>query len=207
MQDKSNILLIGSGNRDKARELAELLTGLPWDVRSLKDFPEIPEAVEDADTFEGNALIKAKYYADRFGVFCVADDSGLMVDALEGAPGVMSARYAGENCTYADNNAKLLNALREVPEAARTARFACCAVFYAPATLLWDAPRIHVEMGTVEGRIEFSPRGANGFGYDPLFVPEDGPLTFAEMDNEAKHKISHRGRAFAKLRAWLENPH
>lgn len=190
------ILLIGSGNRDKAAELAELLHGLPWDVRCLKDFPAVEEPVEDGETFEANALLKARYYAAQFGVSCVADDSGLVVDALNGAPGVYSARYAGENCTYADNNEKLLRALKDVSDEARTARFVCC------AALVHDGE--HVEFGEVEGRILRACRGANGFGYDPLFVPEGFEQTFGELSSEVKHGVSHRGRAFRKLRIFLE---
>jgi XTP/dITP diphosphohydrolase len=191
-------LLIGSGNRDKAAELAVLLEGLPWRVLGLKDMPPVDEPEEDGDTFEANALKKARYYGARFGTACVADDSGLAVDALGGAPGVWSARYAGEGCTYADNNAKLLRELDGTPPEQRTARFVCCAALVLP-----DG-REHVTMGTIEGRILGACRGLGGFGYDPLFVPEDHTLTFGELDPAAKHDISHRGRAFRKMRAFLE---
>ncbi len=192
------VLLIGSGNRDKAAELAELLVGLPWAVRGLNDFPAIDEPEEDGDTFEENALKKARHYSQAFQVCCVADDSGLQVDALGGAPGVYSARYAGPNGAYADNNAKLLAALKDVPEEKRTARFVCCAAFVSP-----DGTT-HSVFGKVEGRIALSPRGTNGFGYDPLFIPEEMALTFGELNGDAKHAISHRGRAFRQLRAFLE---
>jgi XTP/dITP diphosphohydrolase len=191
-------LLIGSGNRDKAAELARLLEGLPWDVRSLKDYPAVEEPDEDGDTFEANALKKAREYGAHFEVACCADDSGLVVDALDGAPGVYSARYAGENCTYADNNAKLLKALQGIPAERRTARFVCCAALHLP-----DGTE-HTELGTVEGRIAESCRGGNGFGYDPLFIPEGRERTFGEMTPEEKHSLSHRGRAFSMLRAYLE---
>ena len=191
-------LLIGSGNRDKAAELAHILEGLPWTIHSLRDYPEVEEPIEDGATFEENALKKARYYGQQFGVACVADDSGLVVDALDGAPGVYSARYAGEGCTYADNNAKLLNALRDTPESERTARFVCCAALVLP-----DG-RSHIELGTVEGRIAAEYRGANGFGYDPVFIPQGHDVTFGEMDPADKHAISHRGRAFRNLRAYLE---
>ncbi len=191
-------LLLGTGNRDKAAEVAEWLKGLPWVVKSLADFPTAPEPVEDGDTFEANALKKALYYAERFNVLCVADDSGLVVDALDGAPGVYSARYAGEACSYADNNAKLLRALEGTAESQRTARFMCCAAIAPPG----QEP--HVELGTIEGRIGLSCRGANGFGYDPLFIPEGSDRTFAEMSRAEKQAISHRGRAFLKVRAYLQ---
>lgn len=195
----AEVLLIGSGNRDKARELAQILEGLPWEVKSLKDFSEVEEPVEDADSFEANAVLKARYYGGKFGVACVADDSGLSVDALNGAPGVYSARYAGEGCTYDDNNEKLLDALAENIWPERTARFVCCAAFLMPG----GDP--HTEIGTVEGHISMEPFGDNGFGYDPVFVPQGHDRTFGEMTPAEKHKLSHRGEAFRKLRAYLES--
>lgn len=192
------ILLLGTRNQGKVRELAMLLDGLPWDVKGLDAFPPVDEPEEDGDTFEANAIKKAVYFSNCFRVACVADDSGLVVDALGGAPGVHSARYAGENSTDADRNAKLLNALKEVPASSRTARFVCCAAFVRPG-----APP-HTEMGKVEGHILFAPRGHDGFGYDPLFVPEGATLTFGELPPEDKMAVSHRGRAFRKLRAHIE---
>lgn len=192
-------LLIGSNNRDKAAELRTLLADSNWNVKSLADFDTVPEPLEDADTFEGNARLKARYFVERFGVPCVADDSGLEVDALDGVPGVYSARYAGEDCSYTDNNRKLLEALRGVPQEKRTAHFICCAAFIAP-----DG-REHTVLGTVQGSIAFESLGTNGFGYDPLFIPEGSSQTFAQMDPEEKHRISHRGRAFAKMRSHLES--
>lgn len=195
----ARVLVIGSGNRDKARELAELLRGLPWDVKSLADFPPVEEPEETGETFEANALLKARYYAKALGgVVCVADDSGLAVDALDGAPGIYSARYAGPDCSYADNNEKLLGALESFAWHERTARFVCCAAFHDPAGVE------HTELGTVEGHIAMEPFGAQGFGYDPVFVPSGEDRTFGEMTPAEKHRLSHRGRAFAQLRAWLE---
>jgi len=191
-------LLIGSKNLKKAKELAEILARLPWEVKSLADFPDIPEAAETAETFEQNALDKAAAYARQTGLWCVADDSGLIVDALDGAPGVYSARYAGGHGDDAANRARLLRELAGVPEPKRTARFVCCAALVTPEG------DTHVEIGTVEGRIIHEERGAMGFGYDPLFVPEGKERTFAEMPADEKHTISHRGRAFGKLRAYLE---
>jgi XTP/dITP diphosphohydrolase len=194
-----NVLLIGSANPHKAQELAQLLEGLPWQVKSLLDFPAVEDPEETGETFEENALLKARYYCTAFGVPTVADDSGLVVDKLDGAPGVYSARYAGPGCTYEDNNRKLLAALEGAPWHERTARFVCCAAFLEPG----GAP--HVELGLVEGHIACACSGKHGFGYDPLFVPEGQELTFAEMSPGAKHSISHRGRAFQQLRAYLEN--
>lgn len=192
-----NTLLIGSSNRDKAAELAGLLDGAPWTVRTLADFDAVPEPEETETTFEGNALLKARYYGERFGVACVADDSGLEVDALDGAPGVYSARYAGDNCTYDDNNRKLLAALAGAAAAERTARFVCCAAFVDP-----DGTT-RVERGTVEGVIAPEPRGTKGFGYDPVFIPNGFEETFGELPPAVKSSVSHRGEAFRKMSAYL----
>ncbi len=193
----SQTLLIGSANENKARELAVLLEGLPWRAASLRDFPPIAAPEETGNTFRENALLKARYYSRALNVVCVADDSGLMVDALDGAPGVWSARYAGPEADDEANNAKLLEALEETPWHCRTARFVCCAAFRSPTG------EEHVEEGEVRGHIAIAPYGESGFGYDPLFVPEGFDETFAEMTPDEKHAVSHRGRAFAKMRAYL----
>lgn len=193
----AEVLLIGSGNRGKAAEIAELLEGLPWDVRSLADYSPVPEPVEDGADFEENAIKKARYFSDCFAVACVADDSGLVVDALGGAPGIYSARYAGAGAGDKANNAKLLAALDGVTEPERTARFVCCVAWVRPG----KPP--HIESGMVEGRIGFEPRGSYGFGYDPLFIPEGHTRTFGEMGAAEKKHISHRGRALQKLRDHL----
>jgi XTP/dITP diphosphohydrolase len=190
-------LLIGSGNRDKAQELADLLAGLSWEVLSLADVEPVDEPEETGATFADNALLKARFYAERFGMACVADDSGLEVDHLDGAPGVYSARYAGDGCTYADNNRKLLAALEGVPSAQRTARFVCCAAFVADGIE-------HTEHGTCEGRITEENRGGNGFGYDPIFIPTGHTRTFGEMTVPEKQALSHRGHAFRQIRRYLE---
>lgn len=195
----SHEVLIGSGNKDKAAELADLLAPLGVVVKTLREYPEIPEPEETGTTFEENALLKARYYRDHFGIDCIADDSGLEVDALDGAPGVYSARYAGENCTYADNNEKLLRELSTISGEKRTARFVCCAAFVPQMGME------HTERGTVEGVIAKAAKGTNGFGYDPVFIPEGDTRSFAEMTAEEKHAISHRGRAFGQMRAYLES--
>jgi non-canonical purine NTP pyrophosphatase (RdgB/HAM1 family) len=195
----SESLLIGSGNANKAAELVEILRGLPWNVVTLNKFPGVTEPEETGKDFESNALIKALHYRRQCGLPCVTDDSGLEVEALGGAPGVYSARYAGLKCTYADNNAKILTALQDVPMEERTARFVCCAAF---ADLEGS---VHIVRGTIEGAIVFNPRGTGGFGYDPIFVPENNALTFAEMTSTQKHSMSHRGRAFQGLRDYLEH--
>jgi len=194
----AEVLLIGSGNRGKAAELAGLLEGLPWEVRCLADYDPVPPPVENGRTFEENAVKKAAYFSEAFGLACLADDSGLVVDAIGGAPGIYSARYAGPEADDKANNAKLLADLEGVAEAERTARFVCYAAFVRPG----EAP--HVETGVVEGRIGFRPRGAGGFGYDPLFIPEGHTRTFGEMQTAEKKRISHRGRALEKMRSYLE---
>jgi len=187
------VLLIGSNNKDKAREIRSLLEDSPWDVKSLSDFEPVSEPEETEATCEGNALLKARYYAEHFGVACVADDSGLEVDALDGAPGVYSARYAGEGCSYADNNRKLLAALEGLPSERRRARFVCVAAFVD------EEGGEHLERGTAKGAIAPECRGEHGFGYDPLFIPDGFDRTFGEFAPEAKAAVSHRGRAFRKL--------
>jgi len=192
-------LVVGTRNPGKVRELALLLDGLPWNLKGLGDLPPVDDPIEDGDTFEANAIKKALYFSGCFGMPAVADDSGLVVDALDGGPGVHSARYAGDGATDADRNVKLLAALANVPEAERTARFVCCAAFARPG----GPP--HIEMGVTEGYILFAPRGHDGFGYDPLFVPRGHTLTFAELSPYEKMAVSHRGKAFRKLRDYLES--
>lgn len=193
-----NKLLLGSANPNKAKELAALLEGLPWCVIGLQDLPAVAAPEETGTSFFENAVLKARYYSEHFNIPCVADDSGLEVDALGGAPGIFSSIYAGDAATDAENNAKLLTALENYLWHERTARFVCAAAFYQSG----EPP--HVEFGEVRGHIAIAPYGHNGFGYDPLFVPEGYECTFAELSPEEKHSISHRGQAFRKLRAWLE---
>ncbi|MFP6597378.1 MAG: RdgB/HAM1 family non-canonical purine NTP pyrophosphatase [Candidatus Hydrogenedentota bacterium] len=195
----ARVLLIGSGNKDKQKELRDLLSDSAWDVKGLKDFDAIDEPEETEDTFEGNALLKARYYGQRFGVACVADDSGIEVDALNGKPGVYSARYAGEDCTYDDNNQKMLKALEEIDAPGRGARFVSCAAFVD------KYGTEHVEVGTVDGVIASECKGKNGFGYDPLFIPVGYERTFGELGSEVKAEISHRGRAFRAMSVYLDS--
>jgi len=188
-------LVCASANPDKVVEIAALLDGV---ARLLPRPPEVPDVVEDADSLEGNARLKASAICAASGSAAVADDTGLEVDALGGAPGVYAARYAGEGVTYADNREKLLTELAGVAEADRTARFRTVAIVVRP-----DGSEIVVE-GVCEGRIAFADRGDRGFGYDALFIPTDGDgRTFAEMSDAEKNEISHRGRAFVALAAAL----
>ncbi len=197
-------LLIATTNRGKAREInAELLAEAVRDLEllTLHDFPGIPDVVEDQPTFGGNAMKKARHYAAHSNMLSLADDSGLCVDALGGAPGIYSARYAGEPCDDAANNRKLLAALKDVPPEKRHAQFIC-----ALALALPDKPVV-VLSDYVAGGIGYIPRGDNGFGYDPLFVLPELGLTTAELSMEQKSQISHRGKAVRRLAQWLlENP-
>lgn len=195
----ARVLLIGSGNLDKQQELRDLLSGSSWQVKGLQEFESVEEPEETEETFEGNALLKARYYGQRFDVACVADDSGIEVDALNGAPGVYSARYAGEDCTYDDNNQKLLIALKDLDTSKRGARFVSCAAFVDT-----DGTQ-HVDLGTVDGIVAFNAAGPHGFGYDPLFIPEGYERTFGELGPDIKAQISHRSRAFRAMSTYLES--
>ena len=179
-------LLIATHNHGKLAEFRALLEGTPIRVRSLADFPDIPEAEETGATFLENALIKARAAFAYTGLTSLADDSGLMVDVLDGEPGVRSARFAP---TTEERNAKLLGLLRDVPDDLRTARFVCALALVRPDGIEWTTA------GTAHGVILRVPAGTGGFGYDPLFLYPPLGLTFAEIPMEEKNKISHRGKA------------
>ena len=183
-------LVIATNNPAKAKEIARVLSDIDFDIRSLRDYPPMPEPDENADSFAGNAAIKALAVANHTGDLAIADDSGLVVDALDGAPGIYSSRFAGENATDEDRNQKILELMKDVPEDKRSARFVAVAAVAEPGRLIGTAE------GKVEGIIAHEPKGTNGFGYDPIFyVPELGKTT-AELAPEEKDAISHRGRAF-----------
>ena len=188
-------VVLATANPDKARELAALLEGFEVVLRPA----DLPDVEETADTLEGNARLKAVAVGAATGELAVADDTGLEVEALGGRPGVYAARYAGEGATYADNVAKLLIELADVPAAERTARFRTVTVAVFP-----DGREIVAE-GAVEGTIAEWPVGDGGFGYDAVFVPEGGDgRTFAQMTQDEKGAVSHRGRALRSLAAQLE---
>ncbi|MVM54505.1 RdgB/HAM1 family non-canonical purine NTP pyrophosphatase [Gordonibacter urolithinfaciens] len=194
-------VVLATNNAHKVAEIATALDFPGWEFRTLRELGIESNPAEDADTFEGNARIKARAAHEASGgLAALADDSGLVVDALDGAPGVHSARYAGEPCDDAANNAKLLAALADVPDAERTARFASTLVFVDE-----DGSEIVAE-GAVEGRIGHEGRGSEGFGYDPLFLPDvfGGARTLAEVGRDEKNAVSHRGNALRQLRAKLE---
>ncbi len=194
-------LVVASGSAGKLRELRALAGALARELVPQSELGVAPVA-ETEDSFLGNALLKARHAARATGAAALADDSGLEVDSLGGAPGVYSARYAGEGASDADNNAKLLAALAAVPEP-RRARYRAVLVLLRGA----DDPAPLVAEGCWEGRIALAPRGGGGFGYDPLFLPGDGALTAAELAPAEKNRVSHRGRALAALLArWAEQP-
>lgn len=190
-------LLVATTNRGKMKEIEALLYGCVGRIYSLSDFPALPGVEEDGATFEENALKKARHAAQLTGKPTIADDSGLVVEALDGRPGVHSARFAGENATDADNNARLLRELADVPVAARKAAFRCVVALCLPD----GACRTF--SGELPGVVLSAPSGTGGFGYDPLFyVPECGG-TLAELPMEVKNGISHRGKALAALKEFL----
>ncbi len=195
----SSELLIATRNQGKVREFARFLADLPVRLRSLAEFPDISEVAETGSTFSENARLKAYSYAAQTGLWTLADDSGLEVEALGGAPGLLSARYAGEGASDAARVARLLEELSGKPDEERRARFICVlALTLPPREETW------VFIGRCEGRIASEPRGAHGFGYDPVFIPEGYTQTFGELPVEVKQRISHRARAVAEARACLQ---
>ena len=191
-------LLLGTRNAGKVREIELILGDVPWQIRSLHEFDNVDIAAETADTYAENAIAKAQFYARATGLSALADDSGLEVEALGGAPGVFSARYAGDSATDADRRVLLLSQLAGVPAENRAARFVCVVAISEP-----DGRVLNVSEGTCSGRITFEPRGEGGFGYDPLFVPDGFDQTFAELADSLKNRISHRARALLNAREFL----
>jgi len=191
-------LLIASRNQKKKNELQQILSDSAFALLSLDDLPPLPEVEEDGDTFAENAIKKAVTVARQTGLLTLADDSGLVVDALQGEPGIYSARYAGPEANDEKNNQKLLLALQNTPEQERTARFVCVIALAFP-----DGRVITVE-GTCNGRIDRQSRGSEGFGYDPLFVPDGYEESFAQLSAQVKHSISHRGQALELIKPYLQ---
>ena len=195
-------LIVATANAGKAREFREMLGGDRFEWSDLSAHPEVPVVEETGHTFRVNACLKASYYATKLNAWALADDSGLVVDALDGAPGVLSARWAEQNGAGkgdADNNATLLKQLANVPDETRTARLVCVLALSDPQGRI-----ILTTQDAVEGVILREPRGSNGFGYDPLFFfPEHGKTT-AELPPETKHAISHRGKALRRMKGLME---
>ena len=191
-------LLVATNNAGKVRELSQLLSDFPLRLRLLGEFRDIEEAEETGETFAENATIKALHYSARAGLLTLSDDSGLSVDALDGAPGVYSARYAGREATYAERMSKLLGELDATGDARRRARFVCVIAVADPT-----ADTLHTFEGECRGRIAHAPRGTGGFGYDPLFIPDGHDKTFGELPSEVKHTLSHRARALQQAARHL----
>jgi XTP/dITP diphosphohydrolase len=190
-------LVLATNNEDKIREIRNLLDDLPVTIMTRDDFLEFPDIEETGATLEENAVLKARAIAEFCDLPALADDSGLEVDALDGAPGVYSSRYAGENASYADNNRKLLEQLAGTPPEKRTARFRC---FIA---VCWGDDDVETVEGTAEGIITDDSIGQSGFGYDPVFFHPPSGKRFSEMTLEEKNLVSHRGQALQKIRGVI----
>jgi XTP/dITP diphosphohydrolase len=190
-------LLVATTNRDKVREIRSLLAGTPVDLLTLSDLPPVAEPEETGETFQDNARLKARYYANHSGLLTVAEDSGLVIDALDGEPGVRSARFLRPDASYPERFAAIFERLAQNPHRPRTARFVC-------AVTVVDGDLIAFETtGTVEGTIAHAATGGRGFGYDPIFYFPPYKATLAEVDEEHKLAIAHRGQAFRALAEWI----
>jgi XTP/dITP diphosphohydrolase len=190
-------IVLATNNEDKIREIRHLLDDLPVTIMTRNDFLEFPDVEETGSTLEENAILKAKAICAFCDLPALADDSGLEVDALDGAPGVYSSRYAGANVTYADNNRKLLEDLKDVPKEKRTARFRCV------IAICWDIDNVETVEGVAEGFIAEDNVGSGGFGYDPVFYYPPSGKRFSEMTLEEKNLVSHRGKALQEIRTVI----
>jgi len=188
-------LVFASTNEGKIKEVCDIFSDTGIIIIPMKELGSIPEIEEDGLTFEDNAFKKAKIVFQKFGLPTIADDSGLSIEQLGGRPGVLSARYAGEGCSYSDNNEKVLKELSGLPEPHK-AQFITMAIYY-------NGRAVQRAVGKLQGKIIHEFRGSNGFGYDPIFVPDGYDITLAEMTLEEKNKISHRAKAFNELKEIL----
>lgn len=191
-------ILIATHNAGKLREFQNLLSGFPFALRSLRDFPSVAEVIESGNSFAENAVLKAREYSEHTGLWTLADDSGLEVEALGGVPGIYSARYGGDGATAAERMNKLLSELSRTGDATRRARFVCVIALTDSASA-----QVKTFTGTCEGRIADEPRGSGGFGYDPIFIPDGYTESFGELSPKIKQEISHRARALKSARAFL----
>jgi XTP/dITP diphosphohydrolase len=191
------MLILATRNKDKVKEIKEFLSDLNLEIRSLLDYPNISDVIEDGSTFEENALKKARAIFEYTNLPTLSDDSGLEVSVLGMKPGVYSARYAGVPTNYENNNVKLLDDMKNIPVNNRQAQFRCIMVFMSK-----DFEEI--TEGVCKGKIIFEPQGRGGFGYDPLFIPEDFNQTFAELSPAMKNAVSHRGRALSVMKKSLK---
>lgn len=198
MANTTNSIVLATGNPGKIRELRELLREIPFELRSLRDFGYVKEVEETGSTFQENAVLKARGFAQQTGHITLADDSGLEIAALDDTPGVQSARFAGAGAGYDVKNAKLLGLLDESGDTERRARFVC-----VMALADGRGQVIHTAEGICAGSIAHSPRGNRGFGYDPIFVPDGFDQTFGELGDEVKQRISHRARATELIIRYL----
>lgn len=194
------ILVLASHNRKKAAELKQLVADLPYEIRTVDDYPGCPEVEEDGATFEANSLKKAHAVSTYCGQWALADDSGLEVDALGGAPGIFSARYGGLDNDQ-ERNEYLLKNIESVPDLQRTARFVCCVTIFGDNLLRYQS------RSSCEGRLLHEPRGEHGFGYDPIFLPNGHTRSMAELGPDEKNAISHRGKALRLAREFLKMIH
>ena len=192
-------LVLATRNVDKTQEIRASLDGLGYRILTLEAFPAVPEVVEDGNSYEANAMKKAKTVTQHTGKMALADDTGLEVDALRGQPGLFSARFAGEDVTYADNRQKLLSLMKEVPAIKRTARFRCVMVLAMPGG------QTRTEEGVIEGIITKEEQGKGGFGYDPVFYLPALQKTLAQLTLEEKNRVSHRAKALEKIREILKS--
>ena len=193
-------LLLGTRNPGKVKEITSILEGSGWSLCSLAEFESVESPEEIGETYSDNAILKAQSYALATGLSALADDSGLEVAALDGAPGVLSARYAGESASDADRRELLLSELAKTGNKDREARFVAVVAIAAP-----DGTVLNVSEGICEGTITFTPRGDGGFGYDPLFIPNGYDQTFAELPQNLKNRISHRALALLKTNEFLRS--
>lgn len=194
MEDK--IIVVASGKLGKIKEFKEMLEPEGYTVKSLSDFPDMPEVEETGTTFHDNAIIKAQAVTDRYGITAISDDSGLEIDALDKKPGVMSARWLGHDTSYDVKNQKVLDLLKDKKD--RTCRYVCAIAI----TRVNEEPVVFED--TVECEVALEAKGSNGFGYDPIIYYAPSGKTMAEMSKEEKNSISHRGKAVRKLEAWLD---
>lgn len=194
MEDK--VIVVASGNQGKIKEFKEMLEPKGYTVKSLSDFPDMPEVEETGTTFHDNAIIKAQAVTDRYGITAISDDSGLEIDALDKKPGVMSARWLGHDTSYDVKNQKVLDLLKDKKN--RTCRYVCAIAI----TRVNEEPVVFED--TVECEVALEAKGSNGFGYDPIIYYAPSGKTMAEMSKEEKNSISHRGKAVRKLEAWLD---
>lgn len=194
MEDK--VIVVASGNQGKIKEFKEMLEPEGYTVKSLSDFPDMPEVEETGTTFHDNAIIKAQAVTDRYGITAISDDSGLEIDALDKKPGVMSARWLGHDTSYDVKNQKVLDLLKNKKD--RTCRYVCAIAI----TRVNEEPVVFED--TVECEVALEAKGSNGFGYDPIIYYAPSGKTMAEMSKEEKNSISHRGKAVRKLEAWLD---